>query len=38
MIFDPTYIKKSADRFSKERFSKEYKDFIEAKWREFKSI
>jgi glycosyltransferase involved in cell wall biosynthesis len=34
-LFDSEYIKKSADRFSNERFCKEYRNFVQAKWYDF---
>ena len=35
--FDPTIIRKNAERFSKERFKEEFKKFVEEKWEDFKS-
>lgn len=32
--FDPDRIRKHAEKFSKERFKKEYKEYVEEKWQE----
>ena len=36
-LFDPIHIQKSAQRFSKERFKIEYKNFVNSKWLEFRN-
>lgn len=35
--FDPDVIRKQAEKFSQERFQKEFKEFVEIKYAEFKS-
>lgn len=36
--FDPVIIRKNALRFNKERFDREYRDFVLAKWQEFRCV
>jgi len=35
LVFDPVQIKAHAETFNKERFKREFKTFVEHKWREF---
>lgn len=35
--FEPMVIRKNAERFSKDRFKNEFKQFVEEKWEEFKN-
>ncbi len=35
--FDPENIKNSVQKYSKDRFQREYKEFVESKWKEFQS-
>jgi glycosyltransferase involved in cell wall biosynthesis len=35
MSFDPLIIRKNAERFSVERFRLEFKNFVDASWRDF---